>query len=278
MPYNVNIGIMQGRLSPKIDDRIQVFPKKYWKEEFKIASECNFDSIEWIVDEYENPMMNKEEIKEIEKISSEFNIKINSVCCDFFMSNLLFRISDKQQKENLTVLKKLIENAYILGIKILEIPLVDSSSMKNKEEEKQLITNLNKIIQYAEDLGIIIGLETDYHPQKILKLLENFKSKNIALNYDSGNSASLGYNMYEEFELLGKLIRNIHIKDRLYRGNTVPFGTGDVDFDVLFKLIKKSEYKGDLILQGARNEKELPEDTCKKYILFVKQYVDKYLK
>ena len=69
MPYNVNIGIMQGRLSPKIDDRIQVFPKKYWKEEFKIASECNFDSIEWIVDEYENPMMNKEEIKEIEKIS-----------------------------------------------------------------------------------------------------------------------------------------------------------------------------------------------------------------
>ena len=185
------------------------------------------------------------------------------------MSNLLFRISDKQQKENLTVLKKLIENAYILGIKILEIPLVDSSSMKNKEEEKQLITNLNKIIQYAEDLGIIIGLETDYHPQKILKLLENFKSKNIALNYDSGNSASLGYNMYEEFELLGKLIKNIHIKDRLYRGNTVPFGTGDVDFDVLFKLIKKSEYKGDLILQGARNEKELPEDYIKHMILLL---------
>jgi len=125
MPTNLNIGIMQGRLSPKINNRIQAFPKDYWKEEFKIASESNFDSIEWIIDEYTNPIMNKIEIHEIEKLSSEFNIKINSVCCDFFMDNLLFRISDEQQRENLAVLKKLIEHAHILGIKILEIPLVD---------------------------------------------------------------------------------------------------------------------------------------------------------
>ncbi|NWJ30240.1 sugar phosphate isomerase/epimerase [Marine Group I thaumarchaeote] len=276
MPSNLNIGIMQGRLSPKINDKIQAFPKKYWKEEFKIASECNFDSIEWIIDEFENPIMNKTEIHKIEKISSEFDVKINSLCCDFFMDNLLFKISDEQQRENVTVLKKLIEHAHVLGIKILEIPLVDSSSMKNEEEEKQLVTNLNKIIQYAEDLGIIIGLETDYSAQKIIKLLENFESENIALNYDTGNSASLGFNPKEELTTLGKYIKNIHIKDRKLHGNTVPFGEGDVDFDLFFSTLRDVNYNGDLILQGARIENEIPKEVCIKYRDFVTKYIERY--
>ncbi|MBN4046327.1 hypothetical protein JYT57_01475 [Nitrosarchaeum koreense] len=101
---------------------------------------------------------------------------------------------------------------------------------------------------------------------------------NIKANYDSGNSASLGYNVYEEFELFGKWIKNIHIKDRLLKGNTVPLGEGNVDFDILFKLIKKYGYEGDLIIQGARDKNELPGDTCRKYMTFVKHYVDRYLK
>ena len=43
-------------------------------------------------------------------------------------------------------------------------------------------------------------------------------------------------------------------------------------------LIKKYDYEGDLIIQGARDKKESPESTCRRYITFVKQYVDKYLK
>jgi L-ribulose-5-phosphate 3-epimerase len=273
---SINIGIMQGRLSPKINDSIQAFPQKYWKNEFKIASECNFDSIEWIVDDYKNPIMNKTEIQEIGKIASEFNIKINSVCCDFFMDKLLFRVSDKQQKENLAILKKIIEHAHCLGIKILEIPLVDSSSLKNKDEENQLVSNLNKILQYAEDSEIIIGLETDYAPQKIIKFLKNFKSKNIALNYDTGNSASLGYDPKEELTILGKYIKNIHIKDRKLHGNTVNFGEGDVDFDLFFSTLKNINYKGDLILQGARIENENPKEVCIKYRDFIIKQIERY--
>jgi hypothetical protein len=31
-----NYGIMQGRLSPLIQGKIQAFPEKYWQNEFKI--------------------------------------------------------------------------------------------------------------------------------------------------------------------------------------------------------------------------------------------------
>ena len=37
----------------------------------------------------------------------------------------------------------------------------------------------------------------------------------IKVNYDSGNSASLGYSVTEEFAAYGNRIGSIHIKDRL---------------------------------------------------------------
>ena len=45
-----------------------------------------------------------------------------------------------------------------------------------------------------------------------------------------GNSASLGYDAQEEIDLLGNKIINVHIKDRIRSGTTVPLGTGDTDF------------------------------------------------
>ena len=44
------IGIMQGRLSPPIDGRIQAFPINDWESEFEKASKIGFDCIEWIFD------------------------------------------------------------------------------------------------------------------------------------------------------------------------------------------------------------------------------------
>ncbi len=276
MPLNLNIGVMQGRLSPKIDNKIQAFPYKYWKEEFRIASENNFNSIEWIIDDIKNPIMSKTGVSEIDKLSSDYNIKINSICCDIFMDNLLFRISYEKQKENLKIMKKIIEYAHILGISILEIPLVDSSSIKNETEEKQLILNLDEIIQLAETQGIKIGLETDFTSEKIIKLLDSFKNNKVVLNYDTGNSASLGYNPKEELRVLGKYIKNIHIKDRKLNGGTVPFGEGDVDFDLFFSSLREINYQGDLILQGARKINRDPLEDCINYRNFVIKYIEKY--
>lgn len=43
-----NIGIMQGRLSKPIGNKIQAFPWGIWEEEFKKAADIGFDEIEFI--------------------------------------------------------------------------------------------------------------------------------------------------------------------------------------------------------------------------------------
>ena len=42
------IGLMQGRLVPQVNGRIQAFPKDHWREEFMLAQQHEFASIEFI--------------------------------------------------------------------------------------------------------------------------------------------------------------------------------------------------------------------------------------
>ena len=46
----LKIGIMQGRLLPLDPPKYQVFPRTTWKEEFKLASELGFKSMELLFD------------------------------------------------------------------------------------------------------------------------------------------------------------------------------------------------------------------------------------
>jgi hexulose-6-phosphate isomerase len=103
-----------------------------------------------------------------------------------------------------------------------------------------------------------------------------FEKNTVYANYDTGNSASLGYNVNEEFKILKGKIKNIHLKDRILGGTTVPLGLGNTNFEEFFKTLKKSEYSGDLIIQAARIEEMKPEQNCIKYLNFIKEYLDKY--
>ncbi len=72
------------------------------------------------------------------------------------------------------------------------------------------------------------------------------------MNYDSGNSASLGYNVAEELAAYGQRLGSVHIKDRVKGGAIVPLGTGDADLPALFSVLDGLRYEGDFVLQVAR--------------------------
>lgn len=276
------IGIMSGRLSPIVNNQIQCFSEKHWQTEFEKAKLIGFDLIEWVFDLNKNPIMDENQLNEIKNFSKKYDICINSVCADYFMVNKLFDVSHHDLEKNLEILNKLIQNCNYLGVKWLEIPLVDSSSLKNINSEQQFIQNLKSVLDFAEKNNVFLTLETDLEPSKFENFLMSFGHPNIKANYDVGNSTSLGYDIKTELEILSPWISNIHVKDRLVGGSTVPLGSGNVDFEQFFSTLYKVNYQGDLIIQGSREDLEnpsiTPESTCKKYLKFVEQYVHKYLK
>jgi len=273
---SINVGVMQGRLSTSIHNSIQTFPKNSWVQEFELAQKIGLDSIEWIFDTYEkNPIMEKK-FNEINDLISKYQININSICADYFMVNKLFNESEINIKKNLEVLKQLAINCKEIGVKIIEIPLVDNSSLKSEKNKNELVNNLEKILQEINDLELTVTLETDLAPMEFVDLLNRFENNKVFANYDTGNSASLGFNVNEELEILRNKIKNIHLKDRLLNGGTVSFGSGNVNFNEFFAMLKKINYSGDLIIQGAREKEISPEQNCLKYLKFTKQYLDKY--
>jgi len=187
----------------------------------------------------------------IKKITSQNNIKINSITADFFMEKPFWK-----QKNSSYYLKKielLIKFCGIHKINFIVIPLVDNSSINNSSVEKKVIDEFIKFKKLIEKKKVIILFESDYAAKKLLKFIKSFKHKSYAINYDLGNSASLSYDIEEEFKLYGKFIKNIHIKDRIKNGKSVRLGCGNVDFKKFFKLIKGINYNGPLIFQSARS-------------------------
>lgn len=271
------IGIMQGRLSKPINNKIQSFPVNTWENEFYLAKDIGFELIEWVLDENieDNPILSKKHFSKINIIKKQTGININSICCDYFMKNSLSRNSESYRKKNLEILNFLIEESCPLNnIKIIDLPLVGEASLKkkkNSEDYKNIFLKLEKKIL---DNNLMIALETDLEPNKLKDFLKNFNKKTVTVNYDMGNSAYWKFDTEQEFLCYGQLISNVHIKDCTPRDYTVQLGDGNVNFNEVFYLLKKNNYKADFILQAARGENDIL--TAKKQLDFVQAYISKY--
>ena len=131
-------------------------------------------------------------------------------------------------------------------------PLVDSGSLETMQQERDLIEGLLPFSEKLVSFRIKIVFESDYPPDRVASFISCFPSEAFGINYDIGNSAALGYSPSEEISCFGKYIDNVHVKDRLYQGTTVPLGHGSADLPAVFKCLRQSGYSGNFILQTAR--------------------------
>ncbi len=269
------IGFMQGRLiKSEKKNFVQSFPWKNWKKEFYIAKENKIRLMEWTIDYFnfeKNPLINKNQTKLIKKLKKKNNLDIQSVTCDFYMHKPFTKARSSYLKKKIyRNVITLIHACKELKINKLIFPLVDNSSLKNFDDEKKTISFFLKFNKLLKLYNIKILFEIDFNPKKILKFIGNF-DKYYGINYDSGNSASLGFDITEE-QIYFHRVKNIHIKDRLYGGTTVKLGNGDCNFSKLFKIIKKSGYKENLILQTAKTWKKNEIGEIIDNINFIKKF------
>jgi L-ribulose-5-phosphate 3-epimerase len=250
-----NIGIMEGRLFPPEAGRFQSFPREHWAQEFELAAQAGLDCIEWIYDLYGsdiNPIATNPGIDRLKALSDQHNVRVLSICADYFMDKPLVRATSAELKERLAVLIWLLQRGQLLGINRIVLPFVDASRIETQAEFDGVLELLKRIEPVATETNIEIHLETSLEPVRFAELLSKLPYSKIKANYDSGNSSSLGYAPKEEFAAYGTRIGSVHIKDRLHSGSTVPLGTGDADFASLADCLKTYGYAGDFILQVAR--------------------------
>lgn len=265
------LGVMQGRLLPKYQARYQAHPVGYWQEEFPIASRLGLKCIEFILDYNDvekNPLMQEAGLDEILALSEQTGISVKTVCADYFMEAPLHSPSDIVVQQSQKVLCKLITHSVRIGISDIVIPCVEQSSLVNNIHKDRFVNNLQPAIELAEKFGINLSLETDLDPISFVDLLEQFDSHRITVNYDTGNSASLGYNVKDEIYAYGRLISDIHIKDRIFGGESVMLGKGNTEFDTFFSELAKINSQSVFIMQAYRDDEGL--DVFNKQLEWIK--------
>lgn len=251
------IGIMQGRLLPKYQGRYQAHPVGYWQEEFPKAAELGLDCIEFILDFNDaefNPLLRDDGPDEILLLSEKNDVKVSTVCADYFMEAPLHHPDEQIAAQSQRVLQHLLSNGKKLGLTDIVIPCVDESRLIDNAAIDLFIERLRPFIEATEIAGINFALETDLAPQPFAELLERFDSPRVTVNYDTGNSAALGYDPVEEMACYGERITDIHIKDRKLGGCSVLLGRGDAQFEQYFEALRSHNYTGPFIMQAYRDD------------------------
>jgi L-ribulose-5-phosphate 3-epimerase len=246
---------MQGRMLPPSGDRIQSFPVGRWQEEPALVREAGLDALEWIYERSshdENPLLRAGGTDEIAGVVGAAGVEVSSVCADAFMEEPLQRGTNDVRAGRRRLLESLLGRAAALRAGHVLVPFVDASSLRTEEEEAVAVEELHRVVPAAERLGVELHLETSLPPGRFRALLDRLPSDAVAVCYDVGNSASLGYDTDAELEAYGERIGSVHVKDRVRGGGTVPLGEGDADLPRTFRRLHEVGYDGLLVLQVAR--------------------------
>lgn len=246
---------MQGRLSPLINGRIQAFPWENWKDEFPLAQLINIHLIEWTLDQerlYENPLLTKTGQAEIRALCERHEVSIPSLTGDCFMQAPLWKAQGVQRIVLERDFVEIVKGCAAVGITMLVMPLVDNGRLEGADQEDALVRFLKSQEDFLAAHRLKVLFESDYVPQELARFIARLNPVLFGINYDIGNSAALGFNPQEEFSAYAHRVINVHVKDRMQGGTTVPLGTGDANFKSVFTELRKINYTGNFILQTAR--------------------------
>jgi len=241
---------MQGRLSRQTERGYQAFPWETWQLEFELASQRRFEHIEWVLDSYrwsENPLIKNPAL--VNQAIESSRVSVASVCADFLMDTPLSTKGTELWKS----FELLLSAMKVVSAEVVVIPCVDQSTLLDERNYWQLVEILPHAIDLASQLSITVALETDLAPEDFGFLLEQFDSPALTVNYDSGNSAALGYDFRSEMSAYGERISDFHLKDRTLAGPSVQLGTGDADLESAVGHIKESNFQGLVTLQAMRD-------------------------
>jgi len=251
----MDIGFMQGRLCDRVDGKIQAFPWCDWQNEFPVAQRLEISLMEWTLDQerlYENPLMTVPGRQRIRALSSQHGVRILSLTGDCFMQAPFFKATGVVRGGLLRDLDAIVQACADLGMRYLLIPLVDNASLTSANEELALLEGLLPLREVLTGAKMKILFESDFEPEPLARFIARFPENAFGINYDIGNSAALGYSASHEIASYGHRIDNVHVKDRVLGGTTVPLGTGNADFPEVFRALHCSGYAGNFILQTAR--------------------------
>lgn len=222
-----------------------------WQEKLTIAKECGFDYLEISIDETDAKLARLDQpTYEIKEAIQKTSVPISSMCLSGHRKYPLGSHDKDIQKKSLEIMRKAIDFAADLGIRIIQLAGYDvyyeKGDLNTRHDFEQ---NLKECVKMAAKKGILMGFETMETPfmdtvEKAMYYVKSVDSPYLGVYPDIGNlkNASLLYGVDVNEDLMcgkGHIFAS-HLKETVpgkYR--EIPFGTGHTDFVKNIKTLKR---------------------------------------
>lgn len=218
-------------------------------EAFDLARQNNLASIQTsftpIPKAGETDLSTERDREALLRKSEETGVAIASTAMGIFN-----QVPFKAAPEAVEWAKSGVEATHHLGIEVMLLAFFGKNDLKNDAEgTAETIRRLKEVAPFAEERGVILGLETTIDADEHLHIIESVGSPAVRVYYDTGNSHGNGYDIEKEIRQLGnELICEVHVKDR----SGEIFGQGEVDFVGALEALEEIGYNRWFILEGRK--------------------------
>jgi len=182
--------------------------------------------------------------------AKELNLEIPSLSMSGFYAQ-----SFPERPTAVKAVEDCINTMKQMHVKVGFLPLgVKGDLVKYPELRPAVVERLKEVGKYAEQAGVVIGIETSLSATEEVKLLKDIGSPAIQIYFNFANPLEAGRDLYKEMAILGKdRICQIHCtnKDSVWLQNDPQINMNQVKL-----VLDKIGWSGWLVIERSRDAKD----------------------
>lgn len=237
-----------------------------WIEKLATAEQLGFHFVEMSVDETDERLARLDwsigERKDFTRAVLDSSLTVPTMCLSGHRRFPLGSRDPEIRNKALQVMEKAIRLAADTSIRTIQLAGYDVYYQEGGADTRSYyLENMQKCLDMAAREQVMLAMEIMDHPfmnsiLKFMNMKQILKSPWFTVYPDVGNLSAWGNDVADELTLGDKQIVALHLKDTIavtpdHEGTfkEVPFGTGCVDFPLVFGTLKELNYCGPFLIE-----------------------------
>lgn len=237
-------------------------------EQFEKARSCGYDSFELSLDSTDERLARldwgPEQRADFRRAMADTGMRVLTTCLSGNKRFPLGSSDPEVVRRGLEINRKAIDLCGDLGIRVIQVSGFDvvDQEPRTADTRSRYVENLEKCVRMAERACVTLAIEPVegnlLAVRDTMQVVRAIDSCWLQLYPDVANINSLGIDPIRELPYGAGHIVAVHMRDSIMDcfDATIPFGTGCLDFDGVFRQLHDMDFCGPLVVEMWNTDRE----------------------